>query len=337
MNRALAETQALPGVESAASVTFLPLSGWYGIRDFTVEGRSVQDPSQQVLWSAVTPDYFRTMSIPLIKGRVFSASDRQATANVAVISDAMARRFWPNQNPIGQHITLQYIPGAREIVGVVGSVRQFGQGVEPQAEVYVPYDQAPQPLVAFTVRTELDPAALANQARRAVWAADKDQAVSFVVTMDELVGETVAPERVTAFLFVIFAGLALTLATVGIYGVISYTVGQRTHEIGVRVSLGATAGSVLNLILKEAIVLIATGMAIGLALGVGLSRLLSSMLASVHTLDPSTGVNLYGVAPLDPLTYALVSAVLASVALTASYIPARRATKVDPMVALRYE
>jgi putative ABC transport system permease protein len=336
-DRALAQMRALPGVESAASVTFLPLSGWYGLRNFTIEGRAAQDPGQQALWSAVTTDYFRTMSIPLVKGRLFTPEDRKGMAGVVVISDALARKFWPGQDPVGQHITFQDISGAREVVGVVGSVRQFGQGVESQPEIYLPYDQAPQALVCFTIRTTLDPASLANSAQRAVWAADKDQAVSYVMSMDELVSETVAPERVTAVLFAIFAGLALALATVGIYGVIAYTVGQRTHEFGVRVSLGATAGNVLSLVLKEAVGLILAGLAVGLAAGAGISRLMSSMLASVHTLDPSTGVNLYGVRPLDPLTYALVSVVLASVALIASYIPARRATKVDPMVALRHE
>ena len=336
-NRVLAEMRALPGVESAAAVTFLPLSGWYGIRDFRFEGRAAQDPGQQSLWSAVTPDYFRTMSIPLIKGRLFTVEDRQGMANVVVVSDALARKFWPGQNPIGQHITLQYLSGPREVVGVVGSIRQFGQGVEAQPEIYLPYDQAPQSLVCFAIGTPLDPAGLANAAQRAVWAADKDQAVSYVMSMDELVSETVAPERVTAILFAVFAALALVLATVGIYGVVSYSVGQRIHEFGIRVSLGATAGSVLSLVLKEAAGLIVAGLAVGLAAGAVLSRVISSTLASVHTLDPSTGVNLYGVAPFDPLTYALGSVLLVCVALLASYIPARRATKVDPMSALRCE
>jgi predicted permease len=337
MERVLGEMRALPGTESAASVTFLPLSGWYGIRDFTIEGRATQDPGQQSLWSAVTPDYFRTMSIPLVKGRLLTAEDRQGTVGVAVISDALARRFWPGQDPIGQHITLQYIQGAREVVGVVGSVRQFGQGIEAQPEIYLSYDQAPQGLICFAVRTSLDPTNLAKAARRAVWTVDKDQPVSYVMSMDELVSETVAPERVSSILFALFAGLALALATVGIYGVISYSVGQRTHEFGVRVSLGATARDVLSLVLKEATGLILAGLAVGLLAAAALSRVLSSMLTSVHTLDPSTGVMLYGVGPLDPMTYVLVSLVLAGVALVASYIPARRAMKVDPMVALRYE
>ncbi len=337
VERTLRELRALPGVESAASVTFLPLSGWYGIRDFTIEGRATQDPGQQSLWSAVTPDYFRTMSIPLLKGRFFTVEDRQATVGVAVISDALARKFWPAQDPIGQHITLQYVQGAREVVGVVGSVRHFGHGMEAQPEIYLPYEQAPQPLICFTVRTTLDPGALANAAHRAVWTVDKDQPVSYVMSMDELVSETVAPERVTAILFSVFAGLALALATVGIYGVISYSVGQRTHEFGVRASLGATTRDVLSLVLKEAAGLITAGLAVGLVAAAVLGRVLSLMLASVHTLDPSTGVMLYGVAPLDPTTYALVSVVLAGVALLASYSPARRAARVDPMVALRYE
>jgi len=216
-------------------------------------------------------------------------------------------------------------------------VRQFGQGVEAQPEFYLPYDQAPQGLICFAVRTTLDQANLANAARRAVWTVDKDQPISYLMSMDELVSETVAPERVTVILFAVFAGLALVLATVGIYGVISYSVGQRTHEFGVRVSLGATKRAVLSLVLKEAGGLIVAGLAAGLLAAAVLSRVLSSILASVHTLDPSTGVMLYGVAPLDPVTYTLVSLVLAGVALVASYIPARRATKVDPMVALRYE
>jgi putative ABC transport system permease protein len=337
MERVLGEMRALPGVKSAASVTFLPLSGWYGIRDFTIERRASQDPGQQSLWSAVTPDYFRTMSIPLVKGRFFTAEDRKGSMGVAVISDTLARKFWPAQDPVGQRITLQYVQGAREVVGVVGSARQFGQGVEAQPEIYLPYDQAPQSLICFAVRTTLDPSNLANAARGAVWTADKDQPVSYLMSMDALVSETLAPERVTAILFAVFAALALALATVGIYGIVSYSVGQRTQELGVRVSLGATARHVLGLVLKEAAGLIIAGLAAGLLAAAALSRVLSSMLASVHTLDPSTGVMLYGVVPLDPLTYVLVSLVLAGVALLASYIPARRAMKVDPMVALRYE
>jgi putative ABC transport system permease protein len=337
VSQVLGDMRALPGVESAASVTFLPLSGWYGIRNFTIVGRAAQDPAQQSLWSSVTPDYFRTMGIPLLRGRLFNADDRKKSAGAVVISDAMARKFWPHEDTLGQRITLQYLQGPREIVGVVGNVRQFGQGVEAQPEVYLPYDQAPLTLVCFGLRTSQDPTGLASAAQRAVWAADKDQAISYVMSMDELVSETVAPERVTAVLLAIFAGLAVALASVGVYGVIANTVGQRTHEFGVRVSLGATMRDVLALVLKEAVGLILAGLAVGLAAAVGLSRLMSSMLASVHTLDPSTGVNLYGVAPLDPLTYLLVSLLLASVALVASYIPARRATKVDPMVALRDE
>jgi putative ABC transport system permease protein len=337
VNQVLDEMRGLPGVKSAASVTFLPLCGWYGTRDFTIVGRGGQDPAQQSLYSSVTPDYFRAMGIPLLSGRLFNAEDRKESAGVVVIGDALARKFWPHQNPLGQHIVFQGLEGPREIVGVVGSVRQFGQGVEAQPEIYLPYDQAPLPLVCFVLRTSPDPTSLASAAQRAVWSADKDQAISHVMSMDDLVSETVAPQRVTAVLFAIFAGLAMALASVGIYGVIANTVGQRTHEFGVRVSLGATTRDVLALVLKEAVGLILAGMAIGLAAAVGLSRLMSSMLASVHTLDPSTGVNLYGVAPLDPLTYLQVSLLLAGVVLAASYIPARRATKVDPIVALRCE
>ena len=337
VNQALGEMRALPGVESAASVTFLPLCGWYGTRDFAIVGRGAQDPSQQSLYSSVTPDYFRTMGIPLLRGRFFNADDRKESVGVVVISEALARRFWPHENPLGQHIVLQYLEGPREIVGVVGSVRQFGQGVEAQAEAYLPYDQAPTALVCFALRTSQDPTSLASAAQRALWTADKDQAISYVLSMGQLASETVAPQRVTAVLFAIFAGLAMALASVGIYGVIANTVSQRTHEFGVRVSLGATTRDVLALVLKEALGLVLAGMAIGLAAAVGLSRLMSSMLASVHTLDPSTGVNLYGVAPVDPLTYLQVSLLLAGVVLAASYIPARRATKVDPIVALRSE
>jgi putative ABC transport system permease protein len=317
--------RSLPGVQSVGAVTFLPLSGWWGQRGFTIEGRPVspQNPQPAVVWSSVTTDYFRTLGIPLVKGRFFSGRDIDEAPGVAIISKGLARQFWPTEDPIGKRITLEGQRSPREIVGVVGDVRQFGLVSEPRPEIYIPFDQATTPLICFAVRTASDPINLANAVRHEVWAVDKDQAVSHVMTMEQLAAESLAPQRISLLLIAIFAALALILAAVGLYGVLAYSVTQRTHEVGIRMALGAGAGDVLKLVVGQGLILTLLGVAIGLAASFGLTRFLSSLL--------------YGVRPTDPATFAGVSLLLTGVALAASYIPARRATKVDPMVALRYE
>jgi len=329
---ALVRIQSLPGVEAAGTVTFLPLSGWWGRRDVSVAGRPV-DPATKiptVVWSAVSPDYFRAMRIPLLKGRYFSGQDNASSRDVVILSAGLAQQLWPNDDAVGKEVNVEGLDKPRQVVGVVGDIYQLGIGVQQAGvktqttyEVYVPNDQIVFHLLCFVIRTAGDPLSVAKAAQSAIWSVDKEQAISFVETMDELASETVLLQRASMILFAVFAELALVLASIGIYGVISYSAGRRTHEIGIRMALGAGDGDVLRLVMGEGFKLTLFGVAIGLAGAFGLTRFLSSML--------------YGVRSSDPATFLAVPLVLASVALLACYIPARRAMRVDPMVALRHE
>lgn len=324
-NRVLERLSTLPAVRSVGEVTFLPLSGWWGQRTFSIEGQPPLHEKERpgAVWSSVSPDYFQTIGIPLIKGRSFTELDREETPAVVIISEALARRYWDGAEPLGKRLTIEGEKTPREIVGVVGEIRQFGLANPAKPVIYMPFRQLPAPLLCFAVRTASNPLSLANAARQAVWTVDKDQAISHVMTMTQLVSESLAPQRVSVILLGIFAGLALLLAAVGIYGVISYSVTQRSHEIGVRIALGAEYRTVLKLVVGEGLRLALAGVALGVLGALGLTRFMSSLL--------------YGVRPADPTTFVEVAVLLTLVALLASYIPARRATKVDPMVALRYE
>jgi putative ABC transport system permease protein len=322
-DQTIARIKVLPGVQAVGAVTFLPLSGWWGSRQVSVEGQEAS-PGQKpdVVWSSATPDYFRAMGIPLIQGRFFGDQDAQGAPPVAVISKSLARRLWPTEDAVGKRIAVEGLSN-REVIGVVGDVRQLGLTSEKTSEVYIPLAQVPGRLFCFAIRTASDPISLAKAAQGAIWEVDKDQAVGYVMSLGQLTSESLAPQRVISLLLGVFAGLALLLAAGGMYGVISYSAVQRTHEIGIRVALGARAADVLRLVVGQGLTLAFAGVAIGLAGALGLMRLLASLL--------------YGVCPSDPFTLISVAAVLAVVALVASYIPARRATRVDPMVALRFE
>jgi putative ABC transport system permease protein len=323
-NQALDRIKSLPGVASAGTVTFLPLSGWWGERTVSLQGQSTPEDQRPIaVWSSVTPDYFRAMSIPLLKGRFFRDQDNPSANPVAMISKSLARRLLPNEDPVGKRISVEGVKGPVDVVGVVGDVHQLGLTTETTSEVYLPFSQVSIWLMCFAVRTSSDPMSLAKAAQREIWAVDKDQAVGYVMPMSQLASESLAPERVVTLLLVAFAAVALTLAAVGIYGVMAYSSAQRTHEIGIRVALGARSADVMRLVVGQGVVLVLAGVGIGLAGSFGLMRFLSSLL--------------YGVRPSDPVTFIIVSVALAGVALLASYIPARRAAKVDPMVALRYE
>ncbi len=331
-NDVLSRIQSLPGVKSAGTVTFLPLSGWWGTRDVSVAGRPA-DPAVKIprpVWSSVSPDYFRAASVPLLKGRTFTDRDNASNRNVAILSATLARELWPNEDPIGKDVSIEGFKDTWQVVGVVGDIYQLGIGVrqagvtsEVTSEVYVPLAQEPSPLLCFAIRTAGDPLGIAKAAQQAVWAVDKDQAISFVESMDQLASETTVLQRANMILLAVFSGLALLLASIGIYGVISYSASQRTHEIGIRIALGARSSDVLRLVIGEGLLLAVVGVAIGIAGAFGLTRFLASML--------------YGVSSVDPATFVAVPIVLVAVALAACYIPARRAMRVDPMVALRYE
>jgi putative ABC transport system permease protein len=328
--------ESLPGVQAVGVASVLPLSGMNARADFTIVGRalaSAQDaPGAQNRW--VSPGYFRMMSIPLLKGREFTAQDAAQSLAVVVIDEALARRYWPNQNPLGARLRIDdggaEPPREVEIVGVVGDVKHVGLEDEPTPTVYAPVYQIPQGNVSslinnmsLVVRTAGDPLALQSAVRREVQAVDRDVPASGARTMEQFLSASVAPRRFSLLLLGIFAGAALLLAAMGIYAVISYSVAQRTHEIGIRMALGAGRRDVLKMILGGGLKLILTGLAVGVSGAFALTRLMSSLL--------------FGVSAVDPATFVIISALLSGVALLACYIPARRAMNVDPMEALRYE
>jgi len=318
----------LPGVKSAAGIDPLPLSNSNVTTTFLVEGAPVvaladrQDVGQRV----VTPGYFQTMSIPILKGRSFTEQDRDNTPSVIIVNEALARRYWPNQDAIGKRLgfgedsTKQVW---REIVGVVGNVKHKALEIESMPEVYFPYHQHPKNFINLVVHTASDPVSMVPAIRNQVLSIDKDQPISDIMTMDQRLAKSVASSRFVMLLLGIFSILALGLAAVGIYGVMSYLVTQRTQEIGVRMALGAQKRDVIGLVVGKGMALAVIGIAIGLAASLALTRLMRSLL--------------FEVTPTDWLTFVITSTVLLTVALLASYIPARRATKVDPLTALRYE
>jgi predicted permease len=273
-------------------------------------------------WSAITPDYFATMGIPLVTGRVFTHGDTEQSPLVVVISQGLARRVWPNESPIGRRLLVGRFPGFAEVVGVVGDVKNNGLAREPMLEMYTPYPQRPWPAMQFAVRAAGgDPMALVNSVRAAVLAVDRDLPITRVETMDATLSDSIATERLMTALLVAFAAIALVMAAAGLYGVIAYTVAQRTQEIGVRVALGATPRSVVRLVAAEGLRLTAIGMLVGTVAAALVSRAMRSVL--------------FDVSPADPATYALVLVLFAATACAALVVPARRALGVDPLTALR--
>ena len=315
--------QTLPGTQAVAAISTLPLSGNNTDSSFLIEGRPKPPPNQSpVAWfSSVTPGYFHSMGMRLTKGRVFTDSDTEKSPRVVIISEAMARRYWPNEEPLGKRIGS---PEAwREIVGVMADVKHFSLDTEMPPAMYFPARQVPARGMNLVVRTAGEPLAIAPALRSEIWASDRNMAIAGVQTMDDLVSSSIAQQRFILLLLGCFAGLALVLAAIGIYGVMSYAVTQRTHEIGIRMALGARAGNVLALVLRNGMFLALIGAAIGLGGALAITRLMAGLL--------------FGVTPTDALTFASVTVGLIVVALLACYLPARRATKVDPLVALRYE
>jgi putative ABC transport system permease protein len=324
----LARVQAEPGLRDSAIALPLPIIHGFVNLGFSVEGAPAPPSSQPRTadYVAATPEYFRVMGIPLLKGRGFTAQDAAAAPRVTVISEAMVRQFFPNQDPIGKRIVFGFPPDGdapREIVGIVGDVRDASLRQEPGAMMYVPFAQAPFWGAAVVTRTNLSVSAVADAFLRDVRAIDKDLPIMDIGAMPELVEATVAQPRFQTTLLGMFGALALVLAGVGIYGVISYSVIQRTHEIGIRMSLGAQPAQVLRLVMGQGVKLAIVGIVAGGVAALALTRLMMSLL--------------FGVGPADPLTLAGVAVLLVAVALLACYVPARRAMRVDPMTALRYE
>jgi putative ABC transport system permease protein len=328
--RVLERVRALPGVKVAGFTSALPLTWDGGTNGFTPEG-IVLDPSfnYDANNRVVTPGYFEAMRIPLRRGRLFDKGDGQDAPLVAIINETLARRFWSNQDAIGKRFkfgTPEDKTSWRRIVGVVADVRQMRLNEPGRQEMYFPYWQAKENWMVprdLAIRTTADPLSLAGAVRQAVWSIDRDQPVSNMMTLDELLDHEVAERRVQAALLGSLAGLAMILACVGIYGVLSYLVTQRTQEIGIRVALGANAADVFRTVAGQGMALAAIGIGAGVGAALALSRLLASLL--------------FGVQATDPITYAAAVAVFATVALLACYFPARRAARVDAMVALRHE
>jgi predicted permease len=327
----LERTATLPGVVSSAAVTPLPLSGNNAIITFQIQGREVaksEAPSADI--KVVSPGYFRTLAIPLVSGRDFNDHDDAKSPGVVIVNQEFARRYFPNENPIGKRIT----PGAsnhgdpqpREIVGIVGNVKSRRLDSDTITEYYIPDSQLNFGSMTVCLRTSVDPHTLTPAVRSMVSSMDPDLPLYDIKTMEEYLATSVATPRFHAMLLEAFAGLALLLTAVGLYGVIAYAVAQRTHEIGVRITLGATRSTVLRMVLKSGLQLTA----IGIASGVALSLVAARYLTSLSSL-------LFGVKATDALTFAAVIGIVTLVSLLACYIPAYRASKVDPMVALRYE
>jgi putative ABC transport system permease protein len=271
----------------------------------------------------VSSDYFRALGIPLLKGRSLTAADQAGRPLVALISESLARRYWPDgSNPIGQHLKFG---GNRtwEIVGLVGDVKHSGLDRQITPAVFISYLQSPENRMSLVVRTAGDPMAMTKAVKDQVYAVDKDQPMYKIRTMDQVVADSQMSPRFTLILLGIFAVIALALAAVGIYGVVSYAVTQRTREIGIRIALGAARGDVLRLVLGQGTALAVAGVIVGLGAALALTRLMSSLL--------------FGVSATDPAIFAGAALFLAAIALLATYLPARRAMQVDPMVSLRYE
>ena len=314
----------LPAVESAGVINTLPLAGNNVDTGFVIEGRPREPGARApVTWyRPVTPDYFTTMRMRLARGRWFDDRDHGEAPQVVMINEAAVRRYWPDEDPVGARITFGG-ENYREVIGVVGDTKHFGLDQDERPATYLPFAQTPRPFMSLVVRTSGDPMALARSVQAEVRDIDSDLAVSGVASMRDVVSGTVAFERLVMALLVGFAGSAMTLAAIGIYGVMSYNVEQRTQEIGVRVALGADRGDVLKLVVGKGMRLTLAGVGIGLVASLALSRFLESLL--------------FEVSATDPWTFVLVPVALALVSLLASYIPARRASRVDPIVALRYE
>ena len=332
-DRALSQLSAIPGVEQAAIVSILPLAGEGDIL-FSIEGEKSAAPSGEPLaanFRIISPDYFRALRIPLMRGRELTPADNTASAPVVVIDQTMARKFWPGQDPIGQRVWIgkpmgpsMSEPAPREIVGIVADIRESDLADAPGQTMFIPYAQTKwNDSESFLVRVRAVPLMSVPAIREALHQVDPTEPLTQIETMDQVVSGSLKDWRFHAVLLGIFAALALVIAAIGVYGVISYSIAQRTHEIGIRLALGAQRRDVLRLVVSQGARLALAGIAVGVLAAIGLTRLMASLL--------------YGVTPTDPVTFIAVAVLLLIVALVACYIPARRAMRVDPMVALRYE
>jgi predicted permease len=332
--------ESVPGVIAAANVPFLPLEGGFGL-GFDIVGRPLQPGERSTggaTWMYVSPEYFRALEIPLRRGRLFSERDAVNAPPVMIINEAFARKFWPKGDPLGQRIAIgkgmgpDFAEAAREVVGVIGDVKEGGLGNPAPEVMYIPLGQLKDSFMglnnkiipmSWVVKTAVEPLTLSAAVQKKVLEADSQLAVARMRSFDQVVSEATARQSFNMLLLSVFAAIALLLAAIGIYGMLSYSVRQRAQEIGIRMALGARRGDVMRMVVRQGMMLAGGGILLGLAGALGLARLLTSLL--------------FGVKPYDPLTFISIGLVLAAIALLACWIPAQRATRVDPLVALRYE
>jgi putative ABC transport system permease protein len=325
-NELLQRIDSLPGVQSASAINHLPLGGDVWTVPFTVEGRPAPGAGERqgAVYRITRPDYFQTMGATLLKGRDFTAHDDETTQPVVIINELFANRQWPNEDPLGKRIRVADDSELREIVGVVKALKQDQWTAEPNLEMYLPHLQAPAPRgLTLVVRSSGDPLALVGAIENQVWSIDKNLPVSEIRTMEEVIAGSIEQQRFSLFLLGLFAFVALVLALVGIYGVMSESVTARTHEIGIRMALGARAVDVLRMVLQQGMTLAIIGIGIGLFGAFWLTRFMAALL--------------YEVSPTDRATFLIIPLLVALVVLCACLIPARRATKVDPLIAVRDE
>jgi len=332
--------EALPGVRAAAATVALPIEGGIDL-PFNIEGRppekgGLYNGDEQ--WRFISPHYFTALRVPLLRGRFFDQREAGNSTRVVIINQAFAKKYWPQGDPTGQRLIIgkglgpEFEDPVRQIVGIVGNVRETGLQFVDEPVMYIPESQVTDGLtklangvipLGWIIQTAGDPSTLSTAIQREIQAVDNQMAASKIRTMDQVISESTARQNFNMLLLTIFAALALLLAAIGIYGLMSYTVEQRTQEIGIRMALGAGRGDMLKLVVRQGMLLSGIGVAVGLAASFGLNRLLANLL--------------FGVKATDPITYATVAIILVAVALLATYIPARRATQIDPLVALRYE
>jgi len=337
--QAVQRIEAIPGVEAAATSVVLPIEGGVDL-PFAIAGKPAAkgDYNGDEQWRSISPHYFQVFKIPLLRGRVFSETDAGNSSHVVIINEAMAKHYWKNEDPIGQVITIgkglgpQFDDPPRQIVGIVGTVRENGLSRADTGVMYIPQSQVPAGLttlansvipLSWAVRTAAGPMTMRIPVEQELRAVDGRIPISRERTMEQVVADTVARQNFNMLLLSIFAGVALVLAAIGIYGLMSYAVQQRTQELGIRMALGANRSNILRLVMAQGMKLAVSGVVLGLVLAWGLTRLIASLL--------------FGVKAADPATFGLVATILAAVALAAAYVPARRATTTDPLVALRYE
>ncbi len=332
--------ESVPGVLAAANVPFLPLEGGFGL-GFNIVGRPLASGEQSTGgagWMFVSPSYFKVLEIPLRRGRLFNERDTAVSPSIVILNEAFAKKYWPKEDPIGQRIEIgrgmgpDFAEGPREVVGIVGDVKEGGLGRPAPEEMYIPLAQVKDSFTALNntiipmtwiVKTAVSPLTLSPAVRKQVLAADSQLAIAHERSLNHVVAEATARQNFNMTILTVFAGIALLLAAIGIYGMMSYSAQQRSQEIGIRMALGAQGKDVLRMVVKQGMTLAGLGIVIGLAGALALSRLLTALL--------------FGVEPNDPLTFATLGGLLVLIALLACWFPARRATRVDPVVALRYE